>query len=348
MANNLIRTDYVQLKQIADKFGRESQQLAQMLQTMRASKQQLQDGDWVGQGAQAFYREMDADVLPSLARLVKAMASAQRVTLALRDTIQQAERDAAAVLHDTSGNAILSLSASTSVDSGAQAAAGVSNAASSALGITASALASFGNVLKGIALDTLLPQRYILRALTPDLTRSNTTVAMLMDMLAGKPGKGSWLLRFDGPHGGSPFPHLNLNPSLTGFKDPHTPLPAWVVEGAGKTARVLEGVRRIALPVAVAIDALRLGDAFVQDGNTFGKNTIRTGGSVAGGWAGAWAGAEAGAAGGAFVGGILGSFVPVLGNAVGAGVGGFVGGLAGGIAGGLGGSWLGGKITSWF
>ena len=91
----------------------------------------------------------------------------------------------------------------------------------------------------------------------------------------------------------------------------------------------LETAGKIARPLAIAGDAIQLGQAFHEDGNTIGVHTERTAAGVAGGWAGAAAGAELGAAGGA----ALGSVVPVLGTAAGGIVGGIVGGVVGGIGG---------------
>jgi hypothetical protein len=204
-----------------------------------------------------------------------------------------------------------------------------------------------GSFFKGIAVDTLLPQRFVLRPLMPNLARGNTTVAMLMDMLANR-GRGLPLLRFDGPHGGTPFPHLNIEPALTGVKDPHLPISPRLLDAASKGARALKGVQRIALPAAIATDVFRLGSAIRADGNQIGDETKQTIGSVAGGWGGAMAGAKAGAVGGAMLGGAIGTAFPVVGNVVGAGVGGFVGGIVGGIGGGLGGSWVGEKLGGLF
>jgi uncharacterized protein YukE len=64
----------------------------------------LQGGDWVGQGARAFYAEMNSAVLPSLKRLSKALQSAQRVTQHISREIKAAEDEAAAILKDNTGN----------------------------------------------------------------------------------------------------------------------------------------------------------------------------------------------------------------------------------------------------
>jgi hypothetical protein len=198
-----------------------------------------------------------------------------------------------------------------------------------------------GNTARGVAADRMLPQRYRLEPPRGD------TVTGIRDTSAGRvrgtPPRpvGDWAIRLDRPHKGSPFPHVNINPTLSGRPDPHTRISPQALRVAGGTARTLETFGRVARPVAIATDAVRLGAAFHADGNRIGNNTIRTGGSVAGGWAGAAAGAWAGAQGGAAAGAAIGALFGGVGAAPGAAIGGFIGGLGGGILGGFGGSALG-------
>jgi hypothetical protein len=118
-----------------------------------------------------------------------------------------------------------------------------------------------------------------------------------------------------------------------------------IIQGSGKVesmplrlrlpsgaVQTLSTVGKVARPVALLTDTIRLGDALRADGGRFGRNTAVTTGSVAGGWGGAATGAAAGAA--------IGSVIP--------GVGTVAGGIVGGIAGGLGGSAVGEKIGKWF
>ena len=104
------------------------------------------------------------------------------------------------------------------------------------------------------------------------------------------------------------------------------------IDGVGKV------VGRVAVPVGVAMDTISLAQAYRQDGNTIGKHTQETAGSVAGGWAGAIAGGEFGAEGGAAVG----TFVA---GPVGTVVGGAVGGVVGGVGGAIVGSGVGKKLV---
>ncbi len=201
-----------------------------------------------------------------------------------------------------------------------------------------------GNTAKGIDADRTLPQRYRFRSIQPDPARGKTTVAAVMDTQAGKVSgtppkpRGATVIRFDGPHRGSPTPHINLNPQLTGLPDPHTPISPRALSIAGGSARAFEVVGRVARPVAIVTDTVRMANAFHADGNQVGRNTLVTGGSVAGGWAGAAGGAWLGAKGGAAVGGFVGAWFGVVGAVPGAAIGGVIGGIAGGIAGAFAGS----------
>lgn len=104
-------------------------------------------------------------------------------------------------------------------------------------------------------------------------------------------------------------------------------------------ARNLERVSKVGKvfkPIGIVTDALDLKNSFQKDGNTVGKETIKTAAGITGGWGGAVAGAEVGALTGA----ALGTVVPVVGNVVGGVVGGFIGGIAGAYGGSTLGKWL--------
>jgi len=73
----------------------------------------LQGGGWIGQGAGAFYAEMEGIVFPGMGRLSEAMAQAQSAVLQIRDIIKQAEEEASAPFRGAA------VPASAGVDSGA-------------------------------------------------------------------------------------------------------------------------------------------------------------------------------------------------------------------------------------
>ncbi len=204
--------------------------------------------------------------------------------------------------------------------------------------VSSSILNKASNTLKGV--NEGLQQRYGFEPVRGDTKfgiRDNE--AGRISTRTGKP-VGEWLIRADQPHKGANYEHINVNPNLTGQKDPHTPIPGGsktlnALESTGKT---LDAVGKIAKPAAIAIDAVRIADAIHEDGGQIGDKTIETSASVAGGWAGAFAGAAVGSKAGSFIGGGIGAFFFGAGAVPGAGIGGFIGGLVGGVAGAMGGS----------
>jgi WXG100 family type VII secretion target len=93
-----IRADYDQLKQVATAFRKNVEASQRTLQAIRRNKEVLQGGDWMGQGANAFYREMDDSVLPTLQRLINALETAADSTAQISSLMKEAEDQAANAL----------------------------------------------------------------------------------------------------------------------------------------------------------------------------------------------------------------------------------------------------------
>lgn len=89
-----IRADYDQLDQVANRFLNQAQTIQQMLQTVQNSMGNL-EGEWIGQGAEAFFSEMQGEVMPASQRLQQALDEAGRITKFIAQTLQQADEDAA-------------------------------------------------------------------------------------------------------------------------------------------------------------------------------------------------------------------------------------------------------------
>ena len=103
----------------------------------------------------------------------------------------------------------------------------------------------------------------------------------------------------------------------------------------------LRRASRLAVPVAIGLDAYAIGRSYRADGGRIGTQTKETLFSVGGSWAGAAAGGVAGAKAGA----VVGTFI---GGPVGTAVGGVVGGVAGAAGGAIAGSSIGKSIYGWF
>jgi WXG100 family type VII secretion target len=96
MNADVIQTNYDALEAIAQKFGQEAESNTELNGRVQQAVQSLEQGGWEGQGANAFFAEMDQTINPALQRLIHALEEAQSVTLKIKQVIQQAEKEASA------------------------------------------------------------------------------------------------------------------------------------------------------------------------------------------------------------------------------------------------------------
>jgi WXG100 family type VII secretion target len=89
-----IRADYEQLETIAGQFAKQAQAIQQMLQKVQKSMDELENDGWIGRGSDAFFAEMQGEVLPASNRLHDALEEANRVTKEIIQTVQEAEDEA--------------------------------------------------------------------------------------------------------------------------------------------------------------------------------------------------------------------------------------------------------------
>lgn len=90
----VIRVDYEALTKIASQFQNEAEAIQQVLQMIRGSMTPLQNGGWVGQGSEAFFNEMESDILPAVGRLTDALTQANGVSRQIAEVMQSAEEEA--------------------------------------------------------------------------------------------------------------------------------------------------------------------------------------------------------------------------------------------------------------
>ena len=93
-----VRSDHEGLGRVALEFNSNAAATRTWLLRLRSCVGTLQAGDWIGRGAQAFFREMDTEVLPSVQRLQSALEAAARTTVQIGRVMQQAEDDTARLL----------------------------------------------------------------------------------------------------------------------------------------------------------------------------------------------------------------------------------------------------------
>lgn len=89
-----IRADYDRLEQLANQFANQAQAIQEMLQNVRGAMDPLEGGGWIGRGSDAFFSEMQGEVLPASQRLQQALDEANRITKQVIQTVKQAEEEA--------------------------------------------------------------------------------------------------------------------------------------------------------------------------------------------------------------------------------------------------------------
>jgi WXG100 family type VII secretion target len=99
MSAPTVRSDYDQLKNVSQSFSSQADTLNGMNQNLQSCMETLQGGDWIGQGAQAFYKEMGDSVMPTLKRLQNAMQESARITQQISQVMKEAEENASKCFH---------------------------------------------------------------------------------------------------------------------------------------------------------------------------------------------------------------------------------------------------------
>ncbi len=87
----ILRGDYDQLPEISKRFEREAVNVKRSIDRLNRVIQTLKGGDWYGEGATAFYREMESEVMPSMQNLLRVLQLGSGTTLKIVKVLQEAE-----------------------------------------------------------------------------------------------------------------------------------------------------------------------------------------------------------------------------------------------------------------
>jgi WXG100 family type VII secretion target len=93
MAAPEIRVDYEKLDEIASLFEKNCESIQALLKRVESRSENLRQG-WMGRGSEAFFAEMEQDVLPRVRRLVSSLDDASQITRAISETVGDAEERA--------------------------------------------------------------------------------------------------------------------------------------------------------------------------------------------------------------------------------------------------------------
>jgi WXG100 family type VII secretion target len=102
-----IRWDYDQLNQIAQLFDGEADKTRKTVDALKRQMEVLEGGDWVGEGARAFYAEMNGSVLPAFGRLVNGLSSGAQTVRKISALAHDTEDEAARMLNRVRAAAVV-------------------------------------------------------------------------------------------------------------------------------------------------------------------------------------------------------------------------------------------------
>jgi len=89
-----IRADYDQLDEVANRFAKQAQVAEQLKKSLQSKMEPLENGDWIGQGSDAFFEEMNSDIMPAVERLIDVLQDASAVAKEIIQKLKQAEEEA--------------------------------------------------------------------------------------------------------------------------------------------------------------------------------------------------------------------------------------------------------------
>ena len=88
----IIRADYDQMPDISKRFEREAVNVKRSIDSLNRTIEVLNGGDWFGEGANAFYREMESQVMPSMQNLLRVLQLGSGTTLKIVQVLHEAEQ----------------------------------------------------------------------------------------------------------------------------------------------------------------------------------------------------------------------------------------------------------------
>ncbi|MCA9934555.1 MAG: WXG100 family type VII secretion target [Ardenticatenaceae bacterium] len=98
MANDIIQVNYEDLDEIARRFTQQADDTERLQQQIQGRYSVLENGGWAGQGANAFFAEMESELFPALKRLQDALESGKITTQEIIQLFQAAEEEASGSL----------------------------------------------------------------------------------------------------------------------------------------------------------------------------------------------------------------------------------------------------------
>ncbi|MCU0497659.1 MAG: WXG100 family type VII secretion target [Anaerolineae bacterium] len=93
MPNDIIQVKYDELENIAKMFQAEQERIQEVRQSVKSKAEELRHG-WIGMGSDAFFEELEGEVLPRVNRLIDALGSSSQAVYQIIEVMQAAEQEA--------------------------------------------------------------------------------------------------------------------------------------------------------------------------------------------------------------------------------------------------------------
>jgi WXG100 family type VII secretion target len=91
MTSEKIEVNYEALQKIADQFSQETDHLRKVQEKISAACDNLRRANWIGQGANMFFREYEGELTPALSRLAEGLNASRQITLEIYRIFADAE-----------------------------------------------------------------------------------------------------------------------------------------------------------------------------------------------------------------------------------------------------------------
>lgn len=91
---DIIQINYEAVQKIAGRFEDNAERMRALSEALRGGVDNLRGGGWIGRGADAFYREMDQLVLPTLVNLQQALTTTSSTLDTITQQFRQSEEEA--------------------------------------------------------------------------------------------------------------------------------------------------------------------------------------------------------------------------------------------------------------
>jgi WXG100 family type VII secretion target len=96
----LIRVNYEMMKKFQNSFRGQESAVQKSTGNLTKVIEQLRGGDWIGEGATAFFAEMDNEVLPAMKRLQEVMTEGDRVSKEIEKIQHETESSIESIFTD--------------------------------------------------------------------------------------------------------------------------------------------------------------------------------------------------------------------------------------------------------